>query len=169
MGWLDKKSAGTTDDKTKTAKVRVKETTAVPNAIETSSPGEGTIIGPGLEVEGQLKAAEDIYIAGRVEGEVHCRKKVVVAASGGIDGMVKCGDLVIFGKVHGDVEASGQVTIEETGKLVGDMRTRVFINRRGGFFEGNSRMLEGKARSAAQEKQARPAKQELVGMEGSGA
>lgn len=101
----------------------------------------GTIIGPGLEIVGHLNAEENVYIAGKIKGEVSCRRMVTVAAGGHVEGKVICQSVTVFGSIHGDVEASDHINIEKSGKLIGDIRTKIFTNQPGGFFEGYSHMV----------------------------
>lgn len=135
MGWLDKnRSSG----KSETARPPV---VTPPTKNDPKGATMGTIIGPGLEIVGHLTAEEDVYIAGKIKGEVTCGKKVTVAATGFVDGKLKCHSVVVFGEIQGDVEASELINIEKTGKLKGDITTKVFTNQPGGFFEGYSHMI----------------------------
>jgi len=136
MGWLDKNK---NNSKTETHNPPV---TASPVRTDSKSDAMGTIIGPGLEIVGHLKAEEDIYIAGKIKGEVTCGKKVTVAATGHVEGKVACHSIVVFGVVDGNVDATELITIEKTGKLKGDITTKVFTNQPGGFFEGYSHMIK---------------------------
>jgi len=116
----------------------------VAKAPKTEAKGDhmGTIIGPGLEIVGHLNADENVYIAGNIKGEVTCGRMVTVASGGRVEGKVICNSITIFGTIQGDVEASEHINIEKSGKLIGDIKTKVFTNQPGGFFEGYSHMVK---------------------------
>lgn len=136
MGWLDKNKNAKQESRATSAKVPVvSKNDAKRNTM-------GTILGPGLEVVGQIKAEEDIFIAGKVDGEVTCGKKVTVAASGVVEGKINCHSVIVFGAVNGDIKASELVKIEQSGKVIGDIYTKTFTNQLGGFFEGYSHMAK---------------------------
>jgi cytoskeletal protein CcmA (bactofilin family) len=127
MGWLKKNGAGDHDGK---------------------NTAKGTVIGPGLVLEGKLESDEDVWIAGRIKGEVHCKRKVIVAKGGHIEASVHCSSIVIFGEVVGNVVAKEHVIIESSGRLIGDICTKLLTNQPGGFFEGYSKMMDEETQAA---------------------
>ncbi|CAM2008643.1 bactofilin family protein [Acanthopleuribacter pedis] len=137
MGWLDKRRNGKN------------ETRSQPEVF-TKGRGDSTIVGPNLVIEGKLDSKEDIWIAGQIKGELDCASRIVVAASGRIQGSIKCQSIAIFGEVEGNIDAAEEITVEASGKLIGDIKTKVFTNQPGGFFEGYSHMLDGKTVQNAQ-------------------
>ena len=126
---------------------RKKKQVESPAVVEFTTPikgGEGltTRIGPDMVIEGKLDAREDILISGTIKGSIASTARVVVAASGKIEGEVACASIHISGEVKGNVNATEQIVIESSGRLVGDITTRTFAHQPGGFFEGYSHMLQ---------------------------
>lgn len=118
------------------------------NDQEGKGSAKGTVIGPGLLLEGKLESDEDVWIAGRIKGEVHCKRKVIVARSGHIEASIHCASIVVFGEVVGNVVADEHVIIESSGRLIGDITTKLLTNQPGGFFEGYSKMMDEEAQAA---------------------
>lgn len=111
--------------------------------------GQTTKISPQFRFEGKSISDDDIHIEGFVSGEIECRKNVVVGTQGRVEATIRCHSITIQGTVRGNIEASHTVTIEASGKLYGDIRTQIFVNQPGGFFEGYSHMLANKDNALA--------------------
>ncbi len=137
MGWLDKRRNGKNEARSQPE-------------VFTKGRGDSTIVGPNIVIEGKLDSKEDIWIAGQIKGELDCESRIVVAASGRIQGSIKCQSIAIYGEVEGNIDAAEEITVEASGKLIGDIKTKVFTNQPGGFFEGYSHMLDGKSVQNAQ-------------------
>lgn len=136
MGWLDKKKQPAAGEVAKKVEVPVK-------AKQAATQSGSTIIGPGLTIEGKLRTErEEIWIAGRILGDLESDGRVTIADSGLIEGSVHCKTVIIHGEVKGNVVADESITIEATGRLIGDITSKQFINQPGGFFQGYSKMLE---------------------------
>ena len=100
-----------------------------------------TQLGRTVVIEGELHAQEDVLRAGTIKGRVDCKSQITVSETGRIEGSVKCRAVKLLGEIHGNVEAAEKIEIEASGKLVGDITTKVFIHQPGGFFEGYSHMI----------------------------
>jgi cytoskeletal protein CcmA (bactofilin family) len=78
-----------------------------------------SIIGPGMEVVGDCRTDGSIRIEGRVHGEVHAGKAVVVGKDGTIEGDLRAEDVVIAGEVDGSVVAASRLEVHETARIHG--------------------------------------------------
>lgn len=147
MGWRKK-------DKSTTVSTPVAVTKTV-----VSADTKATVIGPSIAVDGTVRADENMWIAGQVNGEIVSEKQITIAQSGRVEGAIRCQSITISGEVKGNVHATEQITIEQTGRLVGDITTKILTNQPGGFFEGYSHMLqEGASRQPGGEKATATAK-----------
>jgi|GEM_PF-5271618 len=99
---------------------------------ETTSIGEGTTIQGDLDVKGQL----NIY--GAIEGRVRCDSEVYIGETGRVTGDVLAMNIKVAGYLEGVLEC-GELTILDSGKIVGEAATDTFVISEGGQFEGNSR------------------------------
>jgi len=127
-----------------------------------SSPVKGTLVGPHMVFEGVTRGREDLTVEGTIKGQLNCEKHVLVGQSGVVEAKVICHSITIRGQVIGNVEAADRITIEETGRLTGDITAKVFINQPGGFFEGYSHMLKG-APEPKKNKEPEPSKKDKKG------
>jgi len=102
--------------------------------------GSGGYISPGLCLEGQTRSEDDLQIDGLVKGQLECSRHILVGNSGRVEAFIKCHSITIQGQVSGNIQAEHSITIESTGRLVGDLNTRILVHQPGGFFEGHSSM-----------------------------
>ena len=72
----------------------------------TSPEGAMCVIAKGTIIEGKITTSENMRIDGTVRGEVHCEKRLVMDASGLIEGNVHAGESTIKGKVVGTVSVA---------------------------------------------------------------
>ncbi|MBD0279813.1 MAG: polymer-forming cytoskeletal protein [Flavisolibacter sp.] len=70
---------------------------------QTTSNNSATLISPGTTVEGDLKSESDLRIDGTIHGNVFSTAKVIVGATGHVEGNIDGGQADITGKVHGNI------------------------------------------------------------------
>lgn len=99
-----------------------------------------TILGDGFDFTGEINTDRDMLVLGLVKGKIMSKAQVTIGGSGKVEGGINCVSLVVDGQVVGNVEAVEKVTITKSGRLTGDITTKLFINQPGGFFEGYSHM-----------------------------
>jgi len=102
-----------------------------------------TVIGEGINVNGQIHGEEDLRIEGRVEGSISLTETVHVAASGVVVATIEARDVVVSGVVVGNISASNSVSLDPGAKLVGDINAPRVIIADGAAFRGNVTMGEG--------------------------
>ncbi|MDX1642587.1 MAG: polymer-forming cytoskeletal protein [Balneolaceae bacterium] len=98
------------------------------------------MISEGTKIKGTLKSQNDIRIAGRLEGEVICKGKVIVSSSAQIDGNISSAEADIAGKVEGTIKVSNKLTLRQTAIVGGDIFTKVLLVEEGAQLNGNCRM-----------------------------
>jgi len=99
-----------------------------------------TIIGPGVTLNGSLKAQSGIRLDGTVEGDVETTGNVIVGEKGRITANITAQNIFIAGYVKGNVTARGRLEISAKGKLWGDMSAASLTVEEGGVFRGQSSM-----------------------------
>lgn len=112
--------------------------------VSANKSAASTRLGASLVIHGEVRCDEDMLVSGKLIGQVHCGKQIIVATSGYIEGEISCRSILISGQVKGDVVAKDGITIEATGRLRGDITTKILTNQPGGFFEGYSHMIDDK-------------------------
>jgi cytoskeletal protein CcmA (bactofilin family) len=110
---------------------------AIPPApAQGTSRGRGafSVIGPDMTVTGNLTAAADLHIEGRIEGNVTCGN-LVQAADSQIFGNVTADVARIAGQVEGGVRVK-QLIVERGARITGDVDYETIAIETGGHVEG---------------------------------
>jgi cytoskeletal protein CcmA (bactofilin family) len=82
---------------------------------------QGSIIGRGTVVRGNVRGNGSLEILGRVEGDVNVAGEVVLGDEAAVKGNVSGATVTISGAVQGDVRASDSVLLERGARVVGDL------------------------------------------------
>ncbi len=101
-----------------------------------------SIIGPGVEVKGDLVSPGSIRVEGEVEGTVYAAKGVVVGQHGGISGDISTQDAVIAGRVDGSLHAASRVEVHASARITGEVHSRSVQVEEGAQLNGQVRMDE---------------------------
>jgi cytoskeletal protein CcmA (bactofilin family) len=101
-----------------------------------------SVLGPGINWQGNLRGSGGVRIEGTFEGEIQIRGLVVV----GETGRVTCENLqantvVVAGAVRGNILAE-KLEIRSTGRVWGDVTVVAFATEEGAFLRGSVRMEE---------------------------
>jgi len=91
---------------------------------EPKMPAPGTVIGQGMNWEGDLVAAEDVLVYGILVGNIESTCQVRVERSGRVRGRISAARVVVVGTVDGDVAAARRIQVESTGQVKGDVAAR---------------------------------------------
>jgi cytoskeletal protein CcmA (bactofilin family) len=96
-----------------------------------------SVIGRTLHVKGELEAAEDMLIEGRVEGSIkHTANRLTVGTSGVVNADINAKNLVIEGTVEGNVVGSESVEIRSSADVRGNVYTARISIADGAQFSG---------------------------------
>ncbi len=83
---------------------------------------EAAVIGPSIQINGDLSGEEDLVIQGKVSGTIQLREKsLTVGSQGQVDANVLAHSIIIEGKVNGDLFGSERVSIRKTGNVQGNI------------------------------------------------
>ncbi len=99
-----------------------------------------TIIGPSVQIEGDLISKGNVRVEGTLKGKLLTEKNLEVTPTAHIEANVSAANMVIAGAVNGDIKASGKITILETGKVYGDITSSTLAINPGAIFSGQSNM-----------------------------
>ena len=106
-----------------------------------------SIIGPGMNVEGDCETEGSIRIEGSVTGSVRAGKAVVVGEDAWVEGDISTQDAVVSGKVTGTIVAASRLEVKATSQIEGDVHARRLQLEEGGVLNGTVNM--GNASKAA--------------------
>lgn len=122
------------------------ESTQISRPRQSTSAVGGTMIGPGLTVDGRIRAKEEVRVQGRITGNMDVRGKVVVEAGGEVTANIKADEIVIRGRVKGNIDCH-RANIEPGGELIGDVASPRMILADGAVFKGKIDMAPKDASS----------------------
>jgi len=123
---------------------------------------EGSVIGQGTVVRGNVRGDGSVEIYGRVDGDVLVTGDVTLGEQASIRGDVTGARITIGGTVVGEVRGSEAIILERTAQVTGDMTApRVGIEE-GARARGALRTEEPAAQPAGRgERRAAPATREI--------
>lgn len=110
---------------------------------EPVSAGKINSIMEGTVIEGEVRSDSNVRIDGRVKGTINVRGRLIVGASGLVEGDVNCQSSDIEGTVNGKIACQDLLTLKATAKLTGDIHTKKLSIEPGAVFTGNCNMGGG--------------------------
>lgn len=81
----------------------------------------GSVIGRGTVVRGNVRGSGSLEILGRVEGDVSVSGELVVGEEAAVRGSVSGSHITCSGAIQGDVRGSEAVLLERGARVVGDL------------------------------------------------
>jgi len=90
-------------------------------STDTSFLQNTTMIGKGVNIDGEISSEGDVRIDGIIKGIVQSKAKVVVGPTGCIEGDVYCDNADISGKVIGKIECGNILFLKGTAHITGDL------------------------------------------------
>jgi cytoskeletal protein CcmA (bactofilin family) len=110
---------------------------------ESQTPEKLNRIVTGTSIEGEIKTDSNIRIDGTVKGTISAKGRLVVGASGVIDGEIVCENADIEGKITGQISVNGLLSLKSTARLECDISTKKLAIEPGAVFTGNCTMGGG--------------------------
>lgn len=95
-----------------------------------------SILGPEIEIKGDLKIKGDILIYGTVLGNVESRGKVHTSKGSTIKGNVHSKSACINGKIEGDLIVKDKVVLAKYSELKGNLVSSTLTIEEGARFDG---------------------------------
>jgi cytoskeletal protein CcmA (bactofilin family) len=81
------------------------------------------ILAAGTHIKGEINAEEDFRIDGSIDGNIHCKGKIIVGTSSTITGEIKCMNIEVLGKVDGNIFCTENVFLRATSTVTGNVKT----------------------------------------------
>ena len=104
----------------------------------TQQSNEKAFISSSIIITGDISGKEDIVINGSVEGTIDFREhNVLIGQSGRVNANVIAKTINVDGEVKGELRANEQVTINPSGRLIGDIRAPRVVLSDGCQFKGS--------------------------------
>lgn len=106
--------------------------------IETSNAVN--LISSGTQVTGDIESKSGIRIDGKLQGKMNIKGKVVIGASGMVDGDIFCQTIEVSGTIKGNIQAAEMASLKTTSKVNGEIITRKLSIEPGSVFTGTCKM-----------------------------
>lgn len=100
-----------------------------------------TLIGEQCSIVGNLTGSGLLKIDSSVEGSISWEDNLIIGTLGIINGNINCKSAFINGKVNGNIICTETLTIENSGKVIGDITVKKLIIKEGGSLDGKSTMV----------------------------
>lgn len=98
------------------------------------------LIGNGTNITGNINSNGDMRIDGTLKGNISISGKLVIGASGNIEGNISCQNADVSGEIHGKINVKELLILKATAKLLGDFVTERIVIENGALFTGYSSM-----------------------------
>jgi cytoskeletal protein CcmA (bactofilin family) len=125
---------------TEAAPTRSYPLTAVTHA-EPAAPAPSTrqvaAIGASMNIKGEIRTREELFVDGEVEGSLESQSLLTVGPNGKVRANIKAREVVVFGSVRGNVDVTEKIAIRDKGSLIGDIKTAGISIDDGAYFKGS--------------------------------
>lgn len=96
--------------------------------------------GQGTTINGDVSTEGDIRIDGKVTGTVTSKAKVVLGATGVVEGDIVCQNAYIDGRVNGNMEVAELLILSKSSHISGDIKIKKLVVEEGAKFNGRCSM-----------------------------
>jgi cytoskeletal protein CcmA (bactofilin family) len=108
------------------------------------------VLGPSLDLTGELSGAEDLLIEGKVQGKIRlAQNAVTVGAKGRVSADVSARMIEIEGEVDGHLSADELIVLRKSARVRGDLASPRVVIEDGAKFKGTIDMEPKRAAAAA--------------------
>jgi cytoskeletal protein CcmA (bactofilin family) len=102
-----------------------------------------SIIAQGMHIVGDVESEGDIRIDGVVSGSVFCKSKVVVIATGKVNGDIQAVNVDVHGTVVGNIVAGELLCLKSNCNIQGNLATEKLQIEPNAIFNGHCTMNFG--------------------------
>jgi cytoskeletal protein CcmA (bactofilin family) len=106
--------------------------------------GADTVIGAGVNLEGEVKAEGDVMIDGHLKGTLSAGGAITIGVNAVVKAPVRAASVMVAGHLTGDIVAEGEVQIMATGQVKGNITSGGLALEMGAVFIGRSAMPENR-------------------------
>lgn len=115
-------------------------TRPIGSALRSAERGTPSVIGPELQITGNLVSRGEVQIDGEINGDIH-GSHVVVGERATVTGGIVADEVVVRGHVMGSVRGK-RVLLQSTCRVEGDVYHLTLAIEQGAYFEGKSRRTD---------------------------
>ena len=101
-----------------------------------------SILGPEVEITGDVKVTGDLLIYGRVNGNIISKGSINSAKGSLIKGNISAKNATISGTVEGDLDVESKVILGTNSYLTGNLKAAIITIEEGARFDGMCSMVK---------------------------
>ena len=101
----------------------------------------GLILGPEIEIDGDLKVKSNLIVYGKVYGNIISKGDVNTAPSSFVQGNIIADSATVNGEVEGNLDINQKAVLGTTSKLSGDLKASIITIEEGAQFDGVCKMI----------------------------
>jgi len=102
---------------------------------------EGAFIGASIQIHGELRGEEDVFVEGQIHGAVHLvNNTLTVGGRGKLKANVYANTVLVDGRVEGDLYGSEQVIVRKSAEVRGNITSPRVSLEDGSTFKGSIEM-----------------------------
>jgi cytoskeletal protein CcmA (bactofilin family) len=114
------------------------------------NPGNSkNVLGPDVEIKGNLKFSGELTFEGKLEGEIQTDGTLNLGDSAVVDGNINAQTVVVRGKINGNIVAKDKIDIKAKTELFGDIRASKLAIEEGVTFVGKTEVNPNKVNPTA--------------------
>src|ERR1700741_2977309 len=98
------------------------------------------LIGSGTRIVGDITSTGDIRIDGSLKGNITISGKLVVGATGNIEGNIQCQNADVSGEINGKISVGDLLSLKASAKILGDIITSKISIEPNATFTGTCNM-----------------------------
>jgi cytoskeletal protein CcmA (bactofilin family) len=90
---------------------------------DTAQPRKESIIASDITIEGKIEGGGSVRLSGKFKGDVNVQGDLTIDAGAKLTGGVRADKVTIAGELEGNVEEASRVDLQQTGVVIGDLKT----------------------------------------------
>ena len=98
------------------------------------------IVAQGTSIQGDIESSGDFRIEGSLKGNIIVKGKIVIGASGVVEGQINCQSADISGKVSVNMKVTELTILRSTSDFKGEIFTKKLSIEPGAMFSGSCQM-----------------------------
>jgi cytoskeletal protein CcmA (bactofilin family) len=90
---------------------------------DTTLPRKESVIASDITIEGKIEGGGSVRLSGKFKGDVNVQGDLTIDAGAKLTGGVRADKVTIAGELEGNVEQASRVDLQQTGVVIGDLKT----------------------------------------------
>jgi cytoskeletal protein CcmA (bactofilin family) len=113
--------------------------------MSTTGTTTKNILGPDVEIKGNLKFSGELTFEGKLDGEINTDGVLTLGDTAVIAGNINAQSVIVRGKINGNINAKEKIDIKSKAELFGDIRASKLVIEEGVTYVGKTEVNPNKA------------------------